>query len=100
MFDKQRQVRMSISKVQNGKATGPSRIVSKILKVAEEAEVDMVTDLLNQIIVEGFIPANWKLGTTANCYKKKRNTSEIENYKGLKLTDQILRSTFILIQLQ
>ena len=48
--------RESISKMKNGKAAGPSGAVSEIVKAGGEAEVDMITDLVNQIIVEQVNP--------------------------------------------
>ena len=80
-------VRESISKMKNGKAAGPSDVVSEIVKTAGEAGVDMIKDLVNQIIVEGSIPAEWEPSTIVNCYKEKANSLERGNYKGLKLAD-------------
>ena len=51
----------------------------------------MNTDLLNHIIVEGVIPAEWELSTIVNCYKGKGNSLDGENYRGLKLTCQVLK---------
>ena len=39
-----------------------------MVKVAGQAGGDMITDLVNQIIVEGFISAEWKVSTFVNCY--------------------------------
>ena len=60
-------VRESISKMKNGKAVGLSVVVSEMVKAAGEVEVNMIIDLVNQIIVEGFIPAEWELSTVVNC---------------------------------
>ena len=60
-------VRESISKMKNGKAVGLSGVVSEMVKAAGEVEVNMITDLVNQIIVEEFIPAEWELSTVVNC---------------------------------
>ena len=50
----------------------------------------MITDLVNQITVQGVISAEWQL--IVNCYKEKGDALERENYRGgLKLTDQILK---------
>ena len=57
-------VRESINKMSNGKAVGPSSIVSEMVKTAG---VDMIIDLLNQIIFQGVIPAEWELRTFVNC---------------------------------
>ena len=53
-------VRESISKIKNGKAAGPPSVVSEMVKTRGEAEVDIITDLVNQII-EGILPAEWQL---------------------------------------
>ena len=54
----------------------------------------MIIDQVNQIIVEGVIPAKWELSTTVNCYKVKRSDSlERGNYRGLKLAVHILKIT-------
>ena len=56
-------------------------------QAAGEAGIDMMTDLVNQIVVEGVIRAEWEL----SCCKRKGDSSERRNYRGLKLTDQILK---------
>ena len=53
-------VRESISKMKNGKAAGPTGVVSELVKAAWEAGVAVITDLVNQIIVEG-VPS--RMGT-------------------------------------
>ena len=84
-------VRESMSKMKNGIAAGPSGILSEVVKAVEEAGVDMITDLVNQIMVEGVFPAEWELSTIVNFYKGKEDDLERGNYRGLKLTDQILK---------
>ena len=53
-------VRESISKMKNGKAAGPTGVVAELVKAAWEAGVAVITDLVNQIIVEG-VPS--RMGT-------------------------------------
>ena len=36
----------------------------------------MITDLVNQIIVEGVTPAEWEFGVFLNCYKRKGDALE------------------------
>lgn len=55
-----------------------------MVKAAEEAEVDMITDLVNQIIRQEAIPAEWELSTVVKYYKEKENALEGRNCKGLK----------------
>ena len=49
-----------------------------MVKAAGEAGVDLITDLVNQITVEGVIPAEWELSTIVNCYKRKSDSLKEE----------------------
>ena len=84
-------VRVSISKMKNRKAAGPSTVVSEMIVAVGEAGVDMITDLVNQIIVEEVIPAECELSIVVNCYKGKVDSLERGNYQLLKVIDQILK---------
>ena len=75
--------------MKNRKATEPYSIVSEMVKTAQQAGGDMITDLLYQIIV-GFIPAESELCTIVNCL---RHSLERGSYRRLRLTDQILNIT-------
>ena len=57
-----------------------------MVKAAEEAKIDVITDLVNQIMVEGVIPAELEISTIVNSYKGKGDALETGNYQGLKLT--------------
>ena len=39
----------------------------EVVMAAGEVGVEMITDLVSQIIVEGVIPAEWELSTFVNC---------------------------------
>ena len=49
----------------------------------------MVTDLMNQILVEVGVSAVWELSTIVSCCIGIGDPLETRNYKGLKLTDRI-----------
>ena len=74
----------------NKKAAGPSGMMSEMVKAAGGAKVDRITRPSNQTI-GGVIPAEWELNTIVNCHKEKGDSLERGNYRGLKLTDQILK---------
>ena len=80
---------LPISKMNNGMAAGPSGLVQEM--AAGEAGVDIITNLINRIKVEGVIPVEWQLSTTVDCYMGKEDTLERGNCRGLKLRDQILK---------
>ena len=84
-------VREAIQKMKNRKAAGPSGIAAEMIKASGQFGVDMITDLLNQIVRDGVVPADWELSTIVNSYKGKGDALERGNYRGLKLTDQVLK---------
>ena len=51
----------SFSKMANGAAAEQSSIVPQMLKTAGQPSLDMITSLLNLIIVEGVILVEWEL---------------------------------------
>ena len=51
-------VRESIIKIKNGNTAVLSGIVPEMVKAAGEAEVDIITDLVNQTIIEGLLQQN------------------------------------------
>ena len=63
----EKMVEKAVSKMKNGKAAGPSGIVSEMVKAAGEVGLHMVTNLVNQIIMEGCILIDWELSTIVNC---------------------------------
>ena len=63
--------------MKNGEISGLSGILSGMIKAAGEAGVDMITDLINQIIVEGIFPEELEL-STVNCFKRKRKLQRTE----------------------
>ena len=64
-------------------AVSPS-VVSEMVKRAREVGVDMISDLVNQILVKGVIPTEWKYSTFVIFYKGRGDVIERENYRALK----------------
>jgi len=81
----------AIRRMKCGKAAGPSGIVAEMLKASDECGLVAVTELINQIIYEGSVPEEWQLSTLVNLYKGKGDSLERNNYRGLKLMDQVLK---------
>ena len=73
-----------------GKAAGPSGIVAEMLKPVWEAGTVEVRDLTEDIILEGCIPTGWQEGFIVNLYKGKEDALNRGNYRGLKLTEQVM----------
>jgi hypothetical protein len=84
-------VAKAIDKMKCGKAAGPSGILIEMVKVGGHSVVNAITDLINRIISEECIPADWKDSIIINCYKGKGDATERGNYRGLKLLDQVMK---------
>lgn len=57
------QTRYLISKIKNALAAGLSVVVPEVLKVVAEEGVYMITDVINQTVVEKVILAQWEFST-------------------------------------
>ena len=55
-----RKINKEMIRDKNGNAEGPLDLVSIMVKVTGEAETDIITDLVNQIMA-GVIPVDWGL---------------------------------------
>ena len=69
-----------------------------VVKTIWETGADMITDLVNQIAV-GVFPAEWERNAIVHCCIGKWDSLEKQNYRGLKLTDQILKIAEINFQM-
>src|SRR3989441_510150 len=75
----------------SGKAAGPSGVAADMLKAAGEAEVRWVTDICNEVVRSGVVPADWRRSWMVNVYKGKGNALECSSYRGIKLLDYVLK---------
>ena len=73
------------------KAPGPSGIVSEMLKASLETSGEVITSLANAIIREERIPSEWNDSYILSLFKGKGSASALVNYRGLKLTDHVLK---------
>ena len=81
----------AISKMASGIAAGPSGIVAEMLKPVGKAGEVEVRDLIEDIISEGCIPTDWQESFIVNLYKGKGDALNRGNYRGLKLTEQVMK---------
>ena len=73
-------VKKTISKMKAGKVAGPSGIV-----------VEMIRDLAAAIIRGGKVPSDREQSFIIRLYKGKGDALERGNYRGLKLTEQVMK---------
>ena len=84
-------IRKALSKMKNGKAAGPSGIIAEMLKATGEEGVELARELTEAVFSSGEIPADWEESYIQNLYKGKGEAIDRGNYRGLKLTDQVLK---------
>ena len=73
-----------------GKAPGPSGMVEMIQAIGD-MEASMIRDLAVAIIRDGKIPSDWEQSFIVCLYKRKGDALERGNYRGLKLTEQVMK---------
>ena len=74
-----------------GKAPGPSGIVVEMIRAAGDMGASMIRDLTAAIIRDGKVPSDWEQSFIVCLYKRKGDAMERGNYRGLKLTAQIMK---------
>ena len=84
-------VKKAISQMKAGKATGPSGIVVEMIRAAGDMGASMIRDLAVAIICDGRVPFDWEQSFIVCLYKGKGEALERGNYRGLKLTEQVMK---------
>ena len=88
---KSSEVREEIAKSKSDKASGPSGVVSEMLRAAGEPGMQWVTSIFNDVIREGKIPTDWSKSWLVNVYKGKGDALACGSYRGIKLLDQVMK---------
>ena len=84
-------VEKSINKMKKGKTPDPSGVVTEILKASSDICSKIIADLTNSIIHDNTVPNEWKNSIIISLYKGKGEALDRGNYRGLKLTEHILK---------
>ena len=84
-------VKKAISKIKAGKAPGPSGIVVEMIRATGDMGACMIRDLAAAIIYDGKVPSDWEQSFIVCLYKGKGDALERGNYRGLRLTEQVMR---------
>ena len=84
-------VKKAISQMKAGKAPGPSGIVVEMIWAAGDMGASMIRDLAAAIIRDGKVPSDWEQSFIVCLYKGKGDALERGNYRGLKLTEQVMK---------
>ena len=84
-------VKKAISQMKADKAPGPSGIVVEMIPAAGNMGASMIRDLPAAIICDGKVPSDWEQSFIVCLYKGKGYALERGNYRGLKLTEQVMK---------
>ena len=83
-------VKKAISQMKVGKSQGPSGIVVEMIRAAADMGTSMIRDLAAAIIRDGKVPSDCEQSFIVCLYKGKGDALERGNYRGLKLTEQVM----------
>jgi hypothetical protein len=84
-------VNKALKKMKPGKAAGPSGVVAEMLKSAGDECANVVRELAEKVICNAVVPIEWQESYIHNLFKGKGVALERGNYRGLKLTDQVMK---------
>ena len=84
-------VKKAVSQMKVGKAPGPSGIVVEMTQAAGDMGTSMIRDLAAAVIRDGKVPSDWEQSFIVCLYKGKGDTLERGNYRGLMLTEQVMK---------
>ena len=84
-------VKKAISQMKAGKAPGPWDIVVEMIRAAGDMGAYMIRDLAVAIIRDGKVPSDWEQSFIVCLYKGKGDALDRGNYRGLKLTEQVIK---------
>ena len=72
-------------KLKNGKASGIDNILNEFLKCSPPDMLKLISGFFNLILDTGIIPASWTIGLITPIYKRKGDTNDPDNYRGITL---------------
>ena len=81
------EVEKAVRKMRLGKAAGPTGVMADHLKAGQEVVIEQLTDICNQVMVEGKIPDDWPKSTMTTLYKGKGDPLSCGAYRGIKLLE-------------
>ena len=84
-------VKKAISQMKADKAPGPSGIVVEMIRAAGDIAASIIRELAATIIGDGKVPSDWEQSFIVCLYKSKGDALERGNYRGLKLTQQVMK---------
>ena len=85
------EVSVAIKLLKIGKSTGPTGVVSKIMKASDGFGTRWMTDLINSVVKEGCIPDDWRKSFLVPVYKEKGYPLVCSSYSAIRLLEQPMK---------
>ena len=85
------EVAATIKGLKIGKAAGPTGVVSEMMMAAGGFGSRWMTDLINNIVKEGYIPDDWRKSILVPLYKGKCDSLVCGSYRAIKLLKQPMK---------
>ena len=85
-------IHKALRKMKCGEAAGPSYIIAKVLKSAGEVDIELLTELIEMVVLLfGEIHRVKRESFILNLYKDKGDALEQGSYCSLKLANQVVK---------
>ena len=84
-------VKKAVSQMKAGKAPGVSVILVEMIQAVGDTGASMICDLAIAITRDGKVPSVLEQSFIVCLYKGKGNALETGNYRGPKLTEQVVK---------
>ena len=81
----------SLRRIKNRKAVEPFGVVAEMLKAVFDICCKIIANLMNAIIREGKIPADWSDSIIASSFKGQGDALDRNNYRTLEFTGHVLK---------
>ena len=75
--------------MKNEKTSGTSGVAAEMLNTTPDICCKIIANLMNGIVHEGKVPADWSDNIIVTLFKRKGDALDRNNYRGLKLTDHV-----------
>ena len=85
----EQEVRETIKKSPNSKATGTDNIPADAIKACEEVGVKWLTKIFNQAWQERKVPQDWQRAVVVPIWKNKGSKKECSTYRGISLLSHV-----------
>ena len=84
-------VTKALAKMKPGKSSSPSGIIVEMLKTTGSKCIDFLHQPIKSFVKHGKIPEDWEISFILNFYKGKGDALNRWNYRGLKLTEHVMK---------